>query len=646
MLIPGYPEGSDITILDTIYVRPRKNEETDKWEDDKLIVLFKDNITGKKDHYVVSNPEYEFYIANDDVYLNPDANLFFIEKDKVHKVTAPYRDVEKKIAEETDNLDFYYNNLKTGNKFANKQLHILPNVFNSDMDIEDHIRYLFDKTYTNKWIPITKSYFDIEVDTIKMRGDFPELGECPINAISYICDKNKTISVFLLRNPNNPLLEEFEKSINDDLFKELYDFITNTVGGIKQMEKYKLVDFGFQFLFFDEEEQLLQSFFNHVNHDQNDFILAWNMAFDIPYIIERLKVLGIDPASVICPKDAEYKIAEYFIDERHKNEYELRGDKYTITSNTVFLDQLIHFASRRKGQHAFPNYKLDTAGEIVAKVRKLDYSHITTNISELPYLDYKTFVFYNIIDTIVQKCIEEKTQDINYIFNKCLINNTRYDKGHRQTIYLTNRATKEFYKDGFIIGNNANKNNPSTKYEGALVNNPLHNSDYAKIKQGEQVLNLCNNLDDFDYKSLYPSIDRENNMAPNTQYGKVIIKDKIHDYENMSPSEDKEIKYSRGGQFIDDLITGDVLAFCERWLGFMDYKTWLKYLMNYVSKMYTVNPMVTIVDDMYVNPLMHTSCESSIHNAIYPVNDFEVNPLSYYSAKIDVSPYLKAINKY
>ena len=63
MLIPGYPEGSDITILDTIYVRPRKNEETDKWEDDKLIVLFKDNITGKKDHYVVSNPEYEFYIA-------------------------------------------------------------------------------------------------------------------------------------------------------------------------------------------------------------------------------------------------------------------------------------------------------------------------------------------------------------------------------------------------------------------------------------------------------------------------------------------------------------------------------------------------------------------------------------------------------
>ena len=75
MLIPGYPEGSDITILDTIYVRPRKNEETDKWEDDKLIVLFKDNITGKKDHCVFSNPEYEFYIANDDVYLNPDANL-------------------------------------------------------------------------------------------------------------------------------------------------------------------------------------------------------------------------------------------------------------------------------------------------------------------------------------------------------------------------------------------------------------------------------------------------------------------------------------------------------------------------------------------------------------------------------------------
>ena len=54
MLIPGYPEGSDLTILDTIYQRPTKREDG-KWDNDKLIVLFKDNITGKKDHYIFEN---------------------------------------------------------------------------------------------------------------------------------------------------------------------------------------------------------------------------------------------------------------------------------------------------------------------------------------------------------------------------------------------------------------------------------------------------------------------------------------------------------------------------------------------------------------------------------------------------------------
>ena len=72
----------------------------------------------------------------------------------------------------------------------------------------------------------------------------------------------------------------------------------------------------------------------------------------------------------------------------------------------------------------------------------------------LPWLDYITFVLYNIFDVIVQKCIEYKTQDLEYIFAKCIVNNTSYKKGHRQTVYLINRMTKEFDKLGFVIGNN------------------------------------------------------------------------------------------------------------------------------------------------------------------------------------------------
>ena len=54
------------------------------------------------------------------------------------------------------------------------------------MNIEDHYRFRFNNLYKNEPCKITKSYFDIEADTINMMGDFPEPGECPINAITII----------------------------------------------------------------------------------------------------------------------------------------------------------------------------------------------------------------------------------------------------------------------------------------------------------------------------------------------------------------------------------------------------------------------------------------------------------------------------
>lgn len=580
-MIKGYNPGSNITILDTFYQYPKRKEEGDGYEDDFISILYKDNDTGIKNHQIIYNPDYEYFVLNPNITL--DHNLFFIEKDKVTPRMVPYKNLMKDIAEQTGNLEFFYNNIKNDNRSANERLHSIYSVFNSDMNINDHYRYRFDKLYKNEQCPISKSYFDIEVDTKYMKGDFPELGECPINAVSYIYDNN--VKVFLLRNKDNPLIEELEKSINDDLFVELSNFIIENVGGIKLAKKYKVDNLHFDFIFFDEEICLIHDLFMYINRDEPDFLLAWNMAFDIPYIIERIYALGYDPKDFMCHPSFKQneRVVKYYVDEMHKNEYAERGDKYTISSYTIYLDQLIHFASRRKGQSAFPNFKLDTAANIITDgaVRKLDYSHITTNISYLPYLNFKIFTFYNIMDTIAQKCIEEEVNDINYIFGKCLINNTRYDKGHRQTVYLTNRATKKFYENGYIIGNNVNKfDNKKEKFEGALVGDPTHNSDYSKLLLGGRPINIVDNLDDYDFKSLYPSIDREFNMAPNTQIGKITIHDHVHDLENPFNNE----FYDRAGQYIEDLASQNIISFCNRWLHYPSFKEWLDDLNEFLNE--------------------------------------------------------------
>jgi len=573
------PQGSDLTIMNTMYIYPRRDQQTGKYSKPVLEMVYKDNRTGQKKLAEIENPDYEFYITNDNV--NVEYNQLFIPKDQIHKVNCKYGELEKTIAELTGNLEFFYDNLKNKNGRANKFLHTHPKVFMSDTNIEDHYRFRFSNLYQNNIIPVTKSYFDIEADTINMRGDFPELGECPINAVSIIFEHINKTYTFLLRNPDNPLIQQFENSINSNLFVELKDFIRDAVGGAEKEIKFGLDKMEYEFIFYDEEIRLIQDLFILINQIQPDFVLAWNMAFDIPYIIERLKNLGYNPAEIMTHPDFKYKQAEYFVDERMRDLFAERGDFAYISSYSIFIDQLIQFASRRKSQSAFKSFRLDDIGESIVNVKKLNFKHITTDIAQLPYLDYKTFVFYNIMDTIVQKCIENKTADIDYIFGKCIINNTRYHKGHRQTVYLTNRGTKEFFNDGFVIGNNNNRGNEKPpKFPGALVGDPSRISDYAKIRLHGIPINVFDNLDDYDYKSLYPSIMREFNIAPHTQIGRVEINNPVHDKENRFNYE----HYNRGGSFIDDLQTQSYLEFCTRWFHLGDYLSIIKDIEEYFTK--------------------------------------------------------------
>jgi len=615
-MITGYPKGSDLTLMDARYRFPRKDPITEKWDKGSITLIAKDNSNGKKVSEVIDNPMFEFYMVKEDIGV--EHNLFFIEQEKVDMIEVPFVNLEKKIAELTGNLDFYYDNIKTGNRYTNKQLHTHNRILRSDMHIEDYYRMKFSQFYQNNICEINRTYLDIEADTIEMNGDFPELGECPINAVTLVNEKTNKVYTLLLRNSENPLIKEFEDSIvNEDILSELRDFITKAVGGQEKLVKYGLANMEYEILFYDDEIQLIQDTFIIINTIKPDFVLAWNMAFDIPYIIERCKVLGYDPALILAHPDFELKQAKYYIDEFNKMDPAERGDYATITSYTVYIDQLIQFASRRKGQAKFNSFKLNDIGMVVAKVKKLDYKHITTDIAKLPWLDYKIFVFYNIMDTIVQKCIESNTGDIDYVFGKCIVNSTRYNKVHRQSIYLGNRASNEFLSDGFVMGNNVNKGNKKEeKFAGAFVADPKKVSNYARVKINGIPINIYDNADDYDYARLYPSMLQESNMAPNTQVGKLYIPNKVHDLENRSHDD----HYSRGGNFLEDLSSGCYLEFCKRWFGMDGYEELYDNVTTYFTTIanprgmllkYTldglVNPIRTYVPDALIHPIrLHT----------------------------------------
>lgn len=569
-MIKGRNPGDDIVIMNTMFNRGKDNEGKYK---ECLDIVYKDNKSGQKFVEEITKPDYEYFMIHEDKsVLYP---RLFVPKSDVDSIVVPYRELEKDIAKRTGMTEYFYDNISRGNRGENKKLHMHPDVFNSDMNIEDHYRYRFDKLYKNEPGTITKSFFDIEVDGINIMGDFPEPGEAPINAVSLIIQERQQVFSFLLRNEKNPQIAEFEANVNNGtIIPELQQFVIDAVGGPDMARKYS-INFSYNFLFYDEDDEinLIKDLFNAINSFKPDFVLAWNMGFDVPYIIARIQRLGYNPNDIMCHPDFKNKFASYFVDERNKNEFAERGDFAQIASYSTYLDQMIQFASRRKGQSRFLAFSLDYIGEVIAKVKKLDYKHITTDIAQLPYKDYKTFVFYNIMDTVVQYCIEQMTGDLDYVFNKAVMNNVRYSKVHRQTVYLMNRGIKEFYNtdDGYIMGNNVNKFNikPSNKFPGAFVADPRQLNDHSRLRIYGRAIDVIANCVDFDYSALYPSIIREFNVAPNTMIGLLIIDAKVHNKENRRRSD----TWTRAGAFMEDFQSQVWLEVNSRWFNLSDYTT-------------------------------------------------------------------------
>ena len=545
-MIDQFKPGSDLTIMNTYFQYAKRDDNGEKISNDLIVVVYKDNTTGRKYHEIIENPQITFYVANDDVKLT--YNHLFIEKDKVHPVSTPYSKLKKKIAEVTGNMDFYNQCVREGNRKPLNALMEDKRIFSSDMSVEDYYRSVFARKFQNNICKVSKAYFDIEVDGRWAAGEFAELGECPVNAISFLDESHKVSIQYLLRNSENPLIAQYENKLRSGEIVEndIKEFVKEAVGGYKQFKRYHLDEYSFQIMFFDNELDMMERFFNQVHIYDPDFILSYNgSAFDISYIIERIKVLGEAPEHIMADPSWEIGIVNNWVDEKNLSELAERNDYTFISGNTVWIDQMIEYASRRKAKiGSYKSFKLDDIGELVAGVHKLDYSHITTEITMLPWLDYKTFSLYNIMDTIVQHCIEQKCQDIEYIFQKAIMNGTGYSKVHRQTVYLINRMRKEWYdKHDYIMGNNINKHNSKIgKFEGALVMDPLKLGDDNKMLMFECIpINIIENCIDFDFRALYPSGIDEGNIASNTQVGRLDIPNKwkaVYHYDNNGIKKD------------------------------------------------------------------------------------------------------------
>ena len=607
-LIPSYPLGSDLVILDATYHFPNKqqvesyNGVKTVYTPDTMTIVYKDNATGKKGIEVIEKPNYVFYMLKNNI-PTPNYDMFFTDMKNLDEIKCKYRDVNKAIAEKLDQYegttkytDLFKKNIRDGNYRANMEFQKSRRVFGSDIPINDFYRMRFAEQYKNTETPVSRAYLDIEVDVKLSPTDFPTNGNCPINAISYFEHDTKRLFTFLLNQKDvNPKSNEFCTTVDNHAFNEEFkDFLNETLGSEK-VKDFKLENIQTKVLVYNDELTLLKDLFGYINYTKPDFLMVWNMSFDIPFIINRIIALGGNPKEIMCIHDISplYENCSYIVDSDHED-FATKGDYADITSYTVYLDQLIQFASRRRGGAQYRSYSLDYIGNEMAGVQKLHYENIAANVMDLPYNDYRTFVKYNMMDVLVQYCIEFKADDILYVFDKALLNCTEYKKVHRQTIYLSNRATIMFKNFGdYVLGNNLNKfkPKPTVKYEGAYVADPCKFGDKYKDKVNGIPIMRASNAIDFDFTRLYPSITQEYNMAPNTEIGYIKIPDKIYEAENATHNE----KYTRSGQFVEDMTSECDIEFAHRWFNLASFKEAYADIIEYFNT--EESPFYRLVND-------------------------------------------------
>jgi DNA polymerase elongation subunit (family B) len=534
-----------LQFLNSGYFYPRY-EDGQKVAPDYLTIVYRDERDGKKKLLVKPEPKMKFYVAKDNIDIQHPLNYIPIEH--VEVMQSKFNDLPLNLAKLAGMEQDYFDLIKKSPYKARQTFHQLPFVFGTDMDIEDYYKGQFLDMYAPKQNKLTKSYFDIEVDIIDITGfPDPHKAECPINAITLVNEENKTCYTLLLRNHTNPQIQELEDDIEN--FK-------------KELKAELSDEFEYKLFFFNDELKLIANFYKLVNKLQPDFCLAWNMQFDKLTILNRLEQLGVDPVDVICHPDFPEDVRRAFYKEdKRAQKFSDKGDSFDCSSFTQYLDQLILYASLRKGSGEKESYALNSVAKDELGEGKLDYSE-AGDMRTLPYEDYKLFVKYNIKDVLLLRELENKNDDINMLYSLAEMTRTRLNKAMRKTISLKNMAFK-FYKDqGYIMGNNHNvrlddsKSGPTEKFEGAVVADPNLNSNVGMELNGRFSQFVFQKVIDFDLSALYPSIIRAFNVDATTQYGRLYIGDIV-------PSKD----YDPAGEFTDHLETKNWIEIGKNWFG-------------------------------------------------------------------------------
>ena len=302
--------------------------------------------------------------------------------------------------------------------------------------------------------------FFIDIENQQQEGKpNPEKPDKPVTVIG-ICCPNDTVMVL---SGGYNLTEKEQESIQKRIDEHF-----------EQVHRH----FKFVFRYFKSEYDLLYFFFSMLI-PKMAMMTGWNFEdYDWIYLYNRAKLLGIDPTLAsptrILTGQVDRPAHVGLID------YLKAYKKWTWNSNE--------------------NYRLDTIGEKLCKIKKVQHSE---SLDDMLNNNFEKYVYYNAIDCCLVKLIHEACNALTCGLTTAWLGRIKAMDCFSTTYIPENLLRSSFYGEHKVLGVDPfAKKKVGEKYEGAFVKQPI---------PGLHKYCTCN-----DYASLYPSLMRQFNIGPET----------------------------------------------------------------------------------------------------------------------------------
>lgn len=577
-------------LLDVQYIKANKKDGTK----DYLYLIWKDIDTNEKYMQAIEEPKMDIYFEKPE-FRNHLYNKNYATIDTVEKKTVTYKDIIYEIANDMGDRgkQKIQDCFTTRNYKGLKEFMMYPYVYGADYDIRTWYRYQWMKYFDNdKPKNLSIGFLDIEVDTLESTG-FPNPVFDPIDLVTFIDITHNNSYTFILVNRKCNSNDDFKRNLYKTRH-ETEEYYLNNIEELKREAHEKFdesyPDMIYNFYFYKDEIKMLSHLFQLINQLKLDFVGVWNISFDIPYIINRIETLGYDPKEIMCHPDFPVKECCFKKDTINfavKN----KSDFFKISSYTVFFDQMIVYAAIRKGQQELRSTKLTYIAKREIGDEKLDYSE-EGSLKTLGYRNWLMYVLYNIKDVLLQKGIEERTTDVYTYYFTSYQNITPYENEFKQTVKLRNVQYLFYLDNGMIPGQNVNailyngkdnkekddEDEEDSKFEGALVGNPLLIDNFGMKLFNQKSNNIFRYSIDMDMTAFYPSTIFEMNIDPSTLIFKMILPcdqydvrggdikfNGITDFQLVEENNDS-FSDDVAKEVIDNFQTGDYITTGNKWL--------------------------------------------------------------------------------